>query len=201
MASTEEKTILQGILEFAAGTAATLGVEAAVKALKQQVGTAATAKAKELFVDAGDRTKILAEVAKMVNSNDEGTEIAGRNIKHWVIDAWKDKNEEGELTSLLRKVSDADRPGVFLMLGCSSSYQEFTDTVRAFLAHDNILQLALKIAKQAESEGRAIGGNDFRKIRDFVATSLGNANSTINTLAAAARPGIRNLTETLRRIR
>ena len=69
----------------------------------------------------------------MVNSNDEGTEIAGRNIKHWVIDAWKDKNEEGELTSLLRKVSDADRPGVFLMLGCSSSYQEFTDTVGPFL--------------------------------------------------------------------
>jgi hypothetical protein len=196
MATNGEKTILQGVLEFAAGTAATLGVEAAVKAVRVHLGTLAQEKAKELFIDSGDRAKMFVEVAKLVTigMTEDEKAAAGEKTRLWIVGAWKEHDEEGELTGLLKKVPDEGRPPVLWMLGNLSSYQEFAETIRAFLAHDNLFQKARKFARQAESAGETIVSDDVRKV--WTATT-----NTIDTLAAAARPGVRTLTDTLRRIR
>jgi hypothetical protein len=197
MATAEEKSILQGVLEFAAGTLTTLGVNAAAKAVKQHIGTVAEQKANELFVDTGDRAKTLAEVAKLRTADpttDPLKRLAGFNVQRWIVEAWKDHHEEGDLSSLLRKVPDEDKPAVLFMLGSLGSYAEFTDTIRAFLSHDNALQKALKMVERAESAGETIVGEDIRRVLQATAT-------TINNFAGAARPGVRNLTEALRRIR
>jgi hypothetical protein len=186
MANNEEKTILQGALEFAAGTLAALGVEAAVKAAKQQLGIAAEAKAKELFVDTGDRSKILAAAAKLMIDTDPAKSNAGRNVRKWIVEAWNDHHEEGELTSLLKKVSDEDKPAVFQMLGSLESYDEFSETIRSFLTHDNALQTALKFVRQAESTGGTIAKNDLRALATNVAHGLNDA-------AGAMLPGLRRL--------
>jgi len=193
MATNEEKSILQGILEFAAGTAATLGVEAAVKAVKEHVGALAEKKATELFVDSGDRAKMFVEVAKMVTigMNDGDKITAGKKARLWIVEAWKERNEEGELTGLLKKVPDEGMPAVLWMLGSLNSYEEFAETIRAFLAHDNFFQ---EIAKRAETTGGTIVNDDIRKVWD--ATT-----ATVNTIAAAARPSVRNITEVLRRVK
>ncbi len=191
----EKKTRMEELFGVLGGALAAVGVEAALKAAKQHIGTVAEEKAKELFIDSGDRAKTFAEVAKLMTAKmtDNQKAKAGRNVRLWIVEAW-DKHEEGELTSLLKKVSDDDKPVVLQMLGSLNSYGDFTKTIRGFLFHDNALQKALKMVKQAETTGETIVSDDVRELWEVT-------NSTINNLAGAARPGIRNLTEALRRIR
>jgi hypothetical protein len=189
----ENKTILRGIIEFGAGTLAAVGVEAALKAAKEHIGVAAEAKAKELFIDSGDRAKTFAEVAKLAISNNPAKKAAGNKVRGFIVEA-QGEHEEGELTNLLKKVSDGDKSVVLQMLGSLDSYEEFTATVRSFLAHDNFFQEVMKLAKRAEATGGTIVSDDVRTI--WRATT-----ATINNFAGAARPGIRNLTDTLRRVR
>jgi hypothetical protein len=189
----QQKAFLQGFLDFGAGILTAAVGDAAANAIRGHINDLAGEKAKELFVDVGDRAKTLAEVSKLILSNDEKKRVAGNKIRAWIVEGWE-KHEEGELTSLLKKIPDNNKAAVFQMLGSLDTYDEFTKTIRGFLFHDNALQIALKMVKQAESTGDIIVSDDIREL--WTATS-----TTVNNLAGAARPGIRNLTETLRRIR
>ncbi len=188
----KKKAALEGFLDFGAGILSAAVGDAAVNAIRGHIKTAGEEKAKDLFVDSGDRAKTLAEVAKlMISGTTISKEEAGKNVWRFILEAQK-RHEEGELTSLLKKVSGDDKPFVFQMLGSLGTYEEltpyetFTATVRSFLAHDNFFQEAMKLAKRAEATGETIVGNDIRTVGKAAARGLNNA-------AGAILPSLRQL--------
>ncbi len=195
-----KKTGIDGILEFGGGILTAVVGEVTAKAIKEHSQAAIENKAKEYFVDGGERAKILAEVGKLMTADATTQPLkraAGLRIQKWILEAWEDHHEEGELTSLLRKIPDEDKSVVLFMLGSLSSYDEFTTTIRAFLSHDNALQKAVKLVRQAESSGESIVSDDIRRISRFAVASLGKATNTINEAAGAVLPSLQRFSDWL----
>ena len=201
MATTENER--KGILDFAAGTLATLGVEAAARAFRSHLSTAVVQKANELMNDGGSRIDILADVATLMTDADADKRKVGNQARLFFIEAQR-RHEEGDLNTLLRRFppEKADKRIVVLqMLGGLDNYEEFAATIKSMLSHDNVMQKALKIAERMESAGGGIINDDLRKIREMAASSLEKVANNVNSIAGAARPNVRDLTATLRRIR
>lgn len=186
MATSENEK--KGILGFLTGALGTIGVEEAVKAVREHINTAATEKAHELFEDSGHRAETMVAVAKLTTAgmSDDQKAEAGKQARAWIVKAWKKNHEEGELTSLLKKIPDEDKPAVLVMLGKSADYDEFVDTIRAFLIHDNVGQVLLKFADRVESTGGRIASDDVHKVVNAAAYGLNNA-------AQVALPYLREL--------
>ena len=191
MANERERTIWEIIIGTLAGAAGTMGVTALTEALKSHAQTAVTKKAGDLMA-----LKI---------SSKPGDANAGENVRLWLIRAQRETANgaitEGEIVNLLNKISGPGQRIVVLRgLGSLPDYEDFIATM-GILRHDNVMQFAIKLAERMRTTGGGIIDDDLRAIRDAVGSSLGRTAETINTLAGAARPGVRNLTDMLRRIR
>lgn len=183
MATTEEK----GILDFLAGALAAAVGEVAVNEIKKGIQTAAGEKAKALLVDSGNRGETFAALAETIvaGMKPEERKDACEKTRGFFVQAQRE-HEEGELNSLLAKVPKEGKANVLCMLGTCQNYQEFAETIRAWMAHDNAIQMGLKLVKKAESSGEHIVGDDVHKLFTVATTAANNA-------AGAMLPGLRRL--------
>jgi hypothetical protein len=203
MANERERTIWEIVFSTLAATAGTMGVTALAEALKNHAQTAVTKKANDLINDTG-RPMLMRDLMALVVSSKPGDAEAGENVRLWLIRAQRETANgtitEGEIVNLLNKISGpGQRVLVLRGLGKLPSYEDFIATM-GILRHDNVMQFAIKLAERMRTTGGGIIDDDLRAIRDAVGFSLGRTAEIINTVAGAARPGVRNLTEMLRRI-
>jgi len=203
MANERERTIWEIVFSTLAATAGTMGVTALAEALKNHAQTAVTKKANDLINDTG-RPMLMRDLMALKISSKPGDAAAGENVRLWLIRAQRETANgaitEGEIVNLLNKLSGpGQRILVLRGLGSLSDYEDFIATM-GILRHDNAMQFAIKLAERMRTTGGGIIDDDLRAIRDAVGFSLGRTAEIINTVAGAARPGVRNLTEMLRRI-
>jgi hypothetical protein len=198
-----EKTIWENILSIVLGALGTVGVAEAMKGISQHVQVAATRKAKDFMTDSGERTGILVDIAKLMDSKEPGAAAAGEKVRKWFIQAHED-HLEGKLTNLFRKFSSGranERMMVFRVLGGLDTYEDFMATVMAILDHDNLLQVMLETADRAKDTGGNILSDDAHKLRELARTSLSKFAGSTNDAARALTPRIQNITDSLRRFR
>ncbi len=203
--ATEEKTVLRGIFDFITGAIATLGVEEGIKIVKKHIHDQAGIKARELFVDNGERIEILIDIAKLITNSDAKKRAAGEKVLGYFIEA-QGKHEEQEINGLLRKFPPEkanQRILVLQVLGGLKDYDQFRDAITSTLKHDNALQVVLKTAERMNQTGGAIASEDARaamKVAGAVAESAKETSCrAINAAAKAALPGAKQFLETLKR--
>ena len=80
------------------------------------------------------------------------------------------------------------------MLGLCDDYDEFANTIRAFLANDSALQKVLRMVKDAETDGKTIISSDVHKVANAAARGL-------NEAAGAALPHLQRFSDWLERRR
>jgi hypothetical protein len=202
MADEREKKIWEVILSGLAGVAGTVGATELVEALKQHAKTAVTRRANELLNDTGRPALMRDLMALRISSSTKDTK-AGEQVRQWLIRAQGETTTgtltEGDIVNLLNKLGPGSRITVLRGLGTLPSYEDFIATM-GILQHDNVMQLAIKIAERMRATGGNILDEDLQAIREAMQTSLRTFTANINTGAGMLRPSIRTLTEVLRGI-